>query len=83
VDKTDIHPDWVQIEALGGPAKVAERLGWHKDGGLQRIQNWKRRGVPALVKLEHAELFLPGRPSMPPAPPPVEPPAAAAMAGGA
>lgn len=61
MDKTDIHPDWVLIEALGGPAKVAERLGWAKDGGLQRIQNWKRRGVPAPVKVEHPELFLPDR----------------------
>lgn len=46
------------IEALGGPAKVAEMLGYEKHGGVQRVQNWTVRGIPARVKLDHPEIFL-------------------------
>jgi hypothetical protein len=46
------------IERLGGPAKVAELLGFDKKGGIQRVHNWKERGIPAAVKLAHAEIFL-------------------------
>lgn len=47
------------ILALGGPTKVAEMLGLDKTkGGVQRVQNWKKRGIPAQVKLEHPDLFL-------------------------
>lgn len=61
MEQTYIHPDWVLIEAMGGPTKVAERLGWSKDGGTQRVQNWKRRGIPAPVKVDHPDLFIPTR----------------------
>ena len=46
-----------QITHLGGPAKVAEMLGYSKAGGVQRVQNWTVRGIPAKVKLENPELF--------------------------
>lgn len=47
------------IERLGGPAKLAERLGYDKRaGGIQRVQNWLTRGIPAKVKLQHPEVFL-------------------------
>ena len=61
MEQTDhqAHPDWALITELGGPLKVAERLGLAKEGGVQRVQNWKYRGIPPAVKLEHPELFLP------------------------
>lgn len=46
------------IEDLGGPAKVAEMLGYPKAGGVQRVQNWMTRGIPSKVKLDNPELFL-------------------------
>jgi len=46
------------IEDLGGPAKVAELLGYDKHGGVQRVQNWTTRGIPPKVKIERPDLFL-------------------------
>jgi hypothetical protein len=49
------------INGLGGPAKVAELLGLNKTrGGVQRVQNWITRGIPAQVKLDRPDLFLRG-----------------------
>jgi hypothetical protein len=46
------------IDRLGGPTKVAELLGWSdKPGQVQRIQNWKTRGIPARVLLDHQDVF--------------------------
>ncbi|MEH6436682.1 YdaS family helix-turn-helix protein [Massilia sp. DD77] len=42
------------IEKLGGPAKLAHKLGFT----VQRVQNWTVRGIPAQVKLDHPDLFL-------------------------
>ena len=56
---TSLDDDRTLIELLGGPAKLAEKLGYDKDGGVQRVQNWLTRGIPAAVKLEHPDLFLP------------------------
>lgn len=50
------------IEDLGGPTKVAELLNYPKQGGAQRVQNWMTRGIPAKVKVEHPELFMPDQP---------------------
>jgi hypothetical protein len=47
------------IENLGGPAAVAELLGFEKHGGTQRVFNWMTRGIPAQVKVDHPELFMP------------------------
>lgn len=45
---------------LGGPTKVAVMLGLDKTkGGPQRVQNWMTRGIPAKVKLQRPDLFLP------------------------
>jgi hypothetical protein len=52
------------IDRLGGSSALAKRLGYPLAGGVQRVQNWKRRGIPPRVKLEWPELFL--------APPPDE-----------
>ncbi|MEY2689171.1 MAG: hypothetical protein RL375_3369 [Pseudomonadota bacterium] len=45
------------IDSLGGPAKVCELLGIPKSGGVQRVQNWKVRGIPARVRLQWPQLF--------------------------
>jgi hypothetical protein len=45
------------IDSLGGPAKVAELLGYEKPGGTQRVHNWRKRGIPSRVRLENQALF--------------------------
>lgn len=44
------------IDALGGPAKLAALLGFDR-GGVQRVHNWRTRGIPAKVKLARPDLF--------------------------
>jgi hypothetical protein len=56
VCNTAMSTDQALIEALGGPARVAELLGYRK-WGTQRVQNWLTRGIPAKVKLERPDLF--------------------------
>ena len=52
--------DAALIDVLGGPAKLAELLGYDKQqGGVQRVHNWRARGIPAKVKLERPDLFSP------------------------
>lgn len=46
--------DKEHIDRLGGSAKVAQMLGYT----VQRVQNWKDRGIPAREKLAHPEMFL-------------------------
>ena len=53
------HPDAELIKQLGGATQLAKRLGLTKPGSIQRVQNWKKRGIPLAIKIEHAELFLP------------------------
>ncbi|RQR45569.1 hypothetical protein DIE12_05150 [Burkholderia sp. Bp9015] len=54
-----IQSDRRTIERLGGPARVAELLGYEKQlGGTQRVCNWLVRGIPAAVKVEHPDLFM-------------------------
>jgi hypothetical protein len=50
--------DRTRIERLGGPARVAEMLGYEKEGGTQRVHNWLTRGIPPKVKLERPDLFI-------------------------
>lgn len=45
------------IDELGGPAKVAELLKFRPESGVQRVQNWKRRGIPSEIRLAHLDLF--------------------------
>lgn len=56
------------ITALGGPSKVAELLRLPKKGGQQRVQNWLARGIPAHVKVERPDLFMPELVQAPAAP---------------
>lgn len=42
------------IEAAGGNKAFAELLGLASDPGyMQRVSNWRDRGIPARVILEH------------------------------
>ena len=42
------------IELAGGHTAFARLLGLDKQPGyLQRVNNWKRRGIPARIALEH------------------------------
>lgn len=52
------HQDAQLIADLGGPAKVAALLNLPKNGGVQRVHNWMRRGIPAKVKIDHQDIFL-------------------------
>jgi hypothetical protein len=47
------------IRSLGGPTAVSKMLGFDK-GGVQRVQNWISRGIPARIKLDHPHIFLAG-----------------------
>ncbi|WP_377747016.1 hypothetical protein [Cupriavidus respiraculi] len=50
--------DRVAIDRLGGSSKVAELLGFDKArGGVQRVSNWKKRGIPSAIKLLRPDLF--------------------------
>ena len=53
---------WVMNDAelirhLGGPTKVSALLGYKKHG-VQRVQNWIGRGIPASVKIKFPHIFL-------------------------
>jgi DNA-binding transcriptional regulator YdaS (Cro superfamily) len=44
------------IQAAGGDAAFAKLLGIEQQEGVaQRVNNWKRRGMPSAVELEHYE----------------------------
>jgi hypothetical protein len=46
------------IDALGGPARLAERLKLTPvKGRVQRVHNWRARGIPARIKLHNPEVF--------------------------
>jgi hypothetical protein len=53
------HPDSNLIDQLGGPAQLARQLGMTEQGSIQRIVNWRRRGIPLKVKVDHAAIFMP------------------------
>lgn len=55
---TRIEQDRKVIASHGGPAKLARLLGLDEPGGTQRVSNWMRRGIPALIKLDHLDLFI-------------------------
>jgi len=53
------------IDALGGPRRVCELLRYDaENGGLQRIYNWRTRGIPSKVLLEHAAIWALARASL-------------------
>lgn len=45
------------IDALGGPAAVAKLLKLRSAYSSQRVHNWKKRGIPSKVMLEHRGVF--------------------------
>jgi hypothetical protein len=52
------NPARTLIQSLGGPTRVAELLGYDKSkGGVQRVANWQKRGIPAEVRLERPDIF--------------------------
>jgi len=52
------HPDSALIDRLGGPAELARALGFDpKAGGVQRVQNWRQRGIPEVIRLRRPDLF--------------------------
>lgn len=56
-NETPLHPDATLIDALGGPAAVARMLAFEKAGSVQRIQNWKYRGIPEVIRLRRQDVF--------------------------
>lgn len=52
-----LHADSELIDSLGGPAQLARSLGFHSQGAVQRVQNWKYRGIPEVIRLRHPEVF--------------------------
>lgn len=49
-----MHPDTQLIRRFGGATKLAARLGFSiKGGGVQRVQNWKTRGIAASVERDN------------------------------
>lgn len=57
--ENQIKKDVYLIEQLGGPTAVAKLLGYELPFGVQRVSNWRARGIPAKVKVEHPDLFFP------------------------
>lgn len=53
----ELHPDAQLIEQLGGPAVLARALGFDMSKGIQRVQNWKYRGIPELLRLRRTDVF--------------------------
>jgi len=53
----EIEADKAVIAHLGGPTKLAQKLGFPPIGGVQRVYNWLDRGIPAYVWLQHIEIF--------------------------
>jgi hypothetical protein len=52
------HSDKAVIDELGGSTELARKLGLDPArGGVQRVENWKYRGIPAAVRLQHLRLF--------------------------
>lgn len=53
-----LHADHTLIDAMGGATKVAVLLGLDKaSGGVQRVHNWRSRGIPPAVRLQRPDLF--------------------------
>ncbi|WP_370682240.1 hypothetical protein [Comamonas sp. GB3 AK4-5] len=49
-----MHQDAELISHMGGATKLAVRLGYDlKEGGVQRVQNWKSRGIPPAVERDN------------------------------
>lgn len=53
----ELHKDASLIDRLGGPAKVARALGFEMPRGIPRVQNWKYRGIPPLIRVTRQDVF--------------------------
>lgn len=53
-----MHADSQIIDRLGGVTAVAKKLGLAMPRGVARVSNWRRRGIPARVKLAYPWLFI-------------------------
>lgn len=58
----NIKTDAEMIADLGGPAKLAQMLGFDAKYGTQRVHNWITRGIPVRIKYERPDLFGSHRP---------------------
>lgn len=56
-DAGAVEADRALIDKLGGPTAVARKLNLGVNGA-QRVGNWRARGIPPKVKLQHPDLFL-------------------------
>ncbi|HHA2739648.1 TPA: hypothetical protein ACOFBV_000834 [Stenotrophomonas maltophilia] len=54
---TAMHKDSELIDKLGGPAEVARKLGFEMPKGIQRVQNWKYRGIPPYTRVTRTDVF--------------------------
>lgn len=52
-----LHADADLIDQLGGPSALAARLNFTGPFRVQRVQNWKYRGIPEVIRLRHREIF--------------------------
>lgn len=57
--KPELHPDAELIDQLGGPAAVADQLGIKSKHRVQRVQNWKYRGIPPFIRVTRVDVFGP------------------------
>ncbi|EML1848518.1 hypothetical protein WFS14_000115 [Acinetobacter baumannii] len=51
---SSVQKDAELIDKHGGATALAQTLGYN----VQRVQNWKIRGIPAKERLKHPELLL-------------------------
>lgn len=51
------HPDAEIIDRLGGVTALARTLGYSGKGAVQRVQNWKYRGIPEVIRLRRPDIF--------------------------
>lgn len=52
-----LHEDAKVIAALGGSAALARKLGYPQPHGTRRVNNWKYRGIPELIRLKRPDVF--------------------------
>jgi hypothetical protein len=57
-----LHEDSKVIAALGGSAALARKLGYAQPHGTRRVNNWKYRGIPELIRLKRPDVFSPAPP---------------------
>jgi len=46
------------IEYYGGSKALCKKLGWAGISQEIKVYQWKKRGIPAAIKLKYPEIFL-------------------------